>query len=73
MDTAPKDGPEILIRFEHFNYQYAKTDEDRARWVENCIAKWIDHNGGGWTWYGLAGRPTGWWPPPGTVTDKDHP
>lgn len=73
MDEAPKDGTEILIHFRHQNWQYAKTAEEKARWEENCIAKWIDHNGGGWTWHGIAGQPVEWWPLPSAnpVTEEE--
>ena len=61
MDTAPRDGTPILIRFEHENYGYAiKCGEDAKRWEALTEAHWIDHNGGGWTWYGMMGRATGW-------------
>jgi hypothetical protein len=58
-DGAPKDGTRILIRFEHDNYKYA-SPEDRSQWEEVCIAHWIDHNDGGWTWHGICGIATHW-------------
>lgn len=61
MDTAPKDGTTIRIRFEHENFKYAR-DDDRAQWEGLHEARWIDHNNGGWTWHGIAGRATGWLP-----------
>ena len=64
METAPKDGTVILILFRHMNYQYADDDEERAEWQGLCEAKWIDHNGGGWTWHGIAGEAIGWMPKP---------
>jgi hypothetical protein len=63
IDSAPKDGTRILIRFEHDNYKYA-SPEDRDRWEEVCIAHWVDHSGGGWTWHGICGIPTHWMPLP---------
>lgn len=63
METAPRDGTPIMIRFEHVNFKYARNDVDRgARWEAMQEAHWIDHNNGGWTWHGMAGRPTGWLP-----------
>lgn len=59
MRSAPKDGTRILVRFEHANYRLADA-ESRHRWVEVCIAHWIDHNGGGWTWHGICGEATYW-------------
>ena len=62
MDTAPHDGTEVYLRILHPNYHRARTDEDRARWQEWVKARWIDHNGGGWTWSGIFGGPVGWKP-----------
>lgn len=64
IETAPKDGTAILVRFKHLNFKYAKTDEERDLWHEICVAKWIDHNDGGWTWYGICGQATHWMPLP---------
>jgi len=61
MATAPKDGRKILIRFEHMNYAYAD-DANRWQWEDVLEAMWIDFNRGGWTWHGLCGAPTCWWP-----------
>jgi hypothetical protein len=63
MEAAPRDGTTIILRVEHENYQYASAPE-RRRWIQFVEAKWIDHNGGGFTWEGLAGRETGWIPKP---------
>jgi hypothetical protein len=61
MDTAPRDGTVIRIRFEHSNFRYASGD-DRFRWEQICDAYWTNFNNGGWVWHGLAGHPTGWMP-----------
>lgn len=59
MESAPKDGRTIPIRFEHINYAVAPL-EDKDRWAEVCMAYWTDHNSGGWVWHGIAGKPTAW-------------
>lgn len=59
MDTAPKDGSEIVLLIEHVNYQYA-SEKDKPMWREECPAAWTDSNGGGWVWRGLCGTPIGW-------------
>lgn len=69
METAPKDGTSILIRFEHPNYAVAR-DDDKDRWAEICIAYWLDHNGGGWTWHGIVGTATCWWPFPALTKES---
>jgi hypothetical protein len=61
MSEAPRDGTPIWARCVHQNYSYAKGD-DKLRWVEVVLAQWIDHNGGGWTWHGIAGEFAGWRP-----------
>jgi hypothetical protein len=63
MYEAPRDGRVIRIRFEHDNYKYAQSDEEKKQWEEICQARWINNCGSeGWTWTGLCGRPTGWLP-----------
>lgn len=62
MIDAPKDGTEVDLLVRHYCYGMAKTDEERAVWEQAAQAKWIDHNGGGWTWEGIAGRAVGWRP-----------
>jgi hypothetical protein len=59
---APQDGTEIEILVRHRTWQYARTDKERALWQGPCRAKWIDHNGGGWTWSGHAGAIIAWRP-----------
>ncbi|NGO50491.1 hypothetical protein [Allomesorhizobium camelthorni] len=59
MDTAPKDGTRILLWMVHDNAKYSKHPVEEG-WEAAVIAEWIDHNGGGWTWHGLFGRPTHW-------------
>ena len=63
MGTAPKDGTELELLMYHRNRQYAKGDE-KLSWEQVVVAKWIDFNGGGWTWYGMCGEPQGWRPLP---------
>ena len=62
MTDAPKDGTEVELLLRHTNWHYCKTDEDRAQWEQAVRAKWIDHNGGGWTWSGMCGSAWGWRP-----------
>lgn len=63
IDSAPKDGTRILIWFVHANAAYSK-DPIKEGWAAAHEAHWIDHNGGGWTWYGLCGVATLWQPLP---------
>ena len=63
METAPKDGTEVELLMYHHNRQYAKGDE-KLTWEQVVVAKWIDFNGGGWTWRGMCGVPQGWRPMP---------
>jgi hypothetical protein len=66
IDSAPHDGSEIWLRVEHMNFAFAGDDaEERELWQQTVDAHWIDHNGGGFTWHGLAGTPTHWQPKDG--------
>lgn len=72
IETAPKDGARILLWIEHPNLKYAK-GEDRKDWQGYCTGYWTNHNGGGWTWNGMSGTPTGWAPlpqPPSKTTPE---
>lgn len=66
MVSAPLDGTKIEILVRHFDYWTALKFEGKekadARWQGPCRGHWIDHNGGGWTWRGIAGSPVGWRP-----------
>lgn len=59
IETAPKDGQRILVWFEPFEGH--KQFRDPQDW--QGIARWTDHNGGGWVHY-LMGIPTFWQPLP---------
>lgn len=61
IETAPKDGKEILILFRHENWKYA-SEAEKDIWQQACKARWIDHNGGGWVWNGIAGKAIAWRP-----------
>lgn len=61
MWSAPKDGTTVRLKLRHFNWQFARDDE-KAEWEAVVQAKWIDFNGGGWTWNGMCGVPIGWLP-----------
>lgn len=63
IETAPKDGTMILAWCEHINAKYAKNAVAEG-WAGPVVANWINHNGGGWTWHGLAGQFTHWMPLP---------
>lgn len=62
MADAPKDGTEVELLLRHPNYRHCKTDEEQAQWEQVVRAKWIDFNGGGWTWNGMYGSQCGWRP-----------
>lgn len=63
LDSAPKDGTEVELRIVHINAAYDEpTQAESAGWIGHCFGKWIDHNGGGWTWDGLCGAVCQWRP-----------
>lgn len=64
MTDAPRDGTEVELLVRHTNYRYSKTAAERARWEQVVRAKWIDFNGGGWTYRGMCGSACGWRPLP---------
>ncbi len=49
---------EVEIFVVHQNAQYISRLDDLSDWCGWFRAKWIDHNGGGWTWNGMCGRVT---------------
>lgn len=57
---APRDGTRVELLIHHVNRKYASDDAARGEWQQVVAAHWIDFNGGGWTWNGLAGDPVGW-------------
>lgn len=61
MESAPKDGTTILAWCVHDNAKYSD-DPVGDGWETAALTHWIDHNGGGWTWYGLCGTFTHWRP-----------
>lgn len=63
MENAPRDGTPILAWTVHQNAAFAK-DAIGDGWACASVIRWIDHNGGGWTWNGLAGAHTHWRPLP---------
>lgn len=60
--SAPRDGTKIILRVRHVNWDFEKTPEKKSQWEQECQGKWIDHNGGGFTWDGLCGAVIGWRP-----------
>ena len=62
MESAPRDGSVVWIWIRHPYFAYASESglEDEYQAAER--ARWIDHNGGGWTWHGLFGRQVAWAP-----------
>lgn len=59
IETAPHDGTEIPIRLVHMLAAYSDDPHDDG-YIATAAAHWIDHNGGGFTWHGLAGQPCQW-------------
>jgi hypothetical protein len=62
LDSMPRDGTEVEIRVVNFLAPYYADEPDHGGYVGVCRGCWIDHNGGGLTWYGLAGEPSHWRP-----------
>lgn len=62
MAYAPLDGTKVMLLIRHKTWWTAhKCDPASAPiWEAECEGHWIDHNGGGWTWAGMAGTPIGW-------------
>lgn len=61
IETAPRDGTEVELRVVHINAAY-EPDAEAKGWVAACPGKWIEHNGGGWTWKYLCGSICQWRP-----------
>ena len=70
ISSAPRDGTKICMRVEHMNFAFA-SEADKPNWEQWVEAQWIDFNGGGWTWYGLCGKPTHWTPLPPPISDDE--
>ena len=66
MLTAPLDGTEIELLVRHHAYWTALKCDGKEKadkeWQGPVTGKWIDHNGGGWTWRGHSGSPVAWRP-----------
>lgn len=49
----------VLIYVVHNNAQFEKDETRRLdEWEAWYTGRWIDHNGGGFTWHGMCGRVT---------------
>ena len=57
---APRDGTEVDLLIEHLEWWTANKHGKGDGYRLVCRGKWIDFNGGGWTWSGTAGNPIGW-------------
>ena len=63
MAYAPLDGTRVKLLIRHQSWWAAhKAGSDESIWKAVFEGHWIDHNGGGWTWSGMAGTPIGWKP-----------
>jgi len=48
---------DVLLYLVHNQAQYEKDPARRQRdWECWAVGRWIDHNGGGWTWHGMSGQ-----------------
>jgi hypothetical protein len=63
MTTAPRTGTHIEVLVRHFNWRLAKGIE-KTRWEQIVHAQWINFNGSGWSWAGIAGTAMVWRPLP---------
>lgn len=72
MNSAPLDGTRVRLHVRHAGWWAAKkvSDIESERWEAIVEAEWIDFNGGGWTWNGMAGTPVGWQPLPAPPTQQ---
>jgi len=67
MVYAPLDGRKVELLIRHNSWWTAQkaypysADED---WQQVVEGQWLDFNGGGWSWAGMAGTPIGWRPLP---------
>ena len=61
LDTAPRNGKQILLLIWHQNY-YSAQPEHKCNWEEIVEGSWANFNGGGWTWRGMSGTPQAWKP-----------
>lgn len=61
LGDSPKDGSEVELLIVHQN-ALVSSDPVAEGWIQIVRARWIDHNAGGWTWYGLAGLVMAWRP-----------
>jgi len=59
IETAPRDGTDVLLWIVHPNAEWSD-DPVGDGYVCHAVARWINHNGGGWTWHGMCGTPTHW-------------
>jgi hypothetical protein len=63
MVYAPLDGSEVELMIRHRNYWLWLKSEKKIKgesWEQVVRGQWLDHNGGGWSWHGMAGTPIGW-------------
>lgn len=67
IESAPKDGTVILAWCVHPHARWATDDKE---WSCPVVTQWITHNGGGWTWNGMAGTFTHWMPLPPPPLDR---
>lgn len=63
IESAPKDETTILAWCVHDNAKYSK-DAIAEGWAGPVVTRWIDFQGGGWTWHGHCGVFTHWMPLP---------